>query len=186
MGTGGAAGVDDDDQLDPLSGWVDADLASQLAGRERFDVDLTAADLAVAEWAGLSLADRWLAWRGSSVTVGLRDGTACSGLVEDALTDAVVLTAPGADVLIPSTAVAWCRGTSSRPRGRPSRIPRSAASVLREWSGRRREVLVVADGLNFHGFVSRVGADHLDVSEESLKATTTIAWSAVVRVQARH
>jgi len=188
MGTGDATGADD--QLpDPLSGWVDTDLASQLAGQERHDVDLAAADLAVAEWAGLSLADRWLAWVGSSVTFGLRDGTVSAGLVQAVLSDAFVVVGTGGEVLIPGSAIVWCRGDPSRARGRPANLPRSAAGVLRSWSSRRRELLVVADGLTLRGFVTRVGADHLDVSgavqgEPAPGEVTTFAWAAVVRVQA--
>jgi hypothetical protein len=193
---------------DPLRGWVDDDLADRLAGEERVDVDLTAADLVEAEWARAGWRYRLLRDVGRSVTLWLASASASGELVElfeDALllrsSEAPAGRAPAGDLL-----VAWHAVHSvSRDGGARAadRVPtsrqvsrRTARALLRQWAGAGCEVTVTAvDSHITRGRLSTITADTLDVLDEASATTpdalsgaprsSTLPWHAVAAVRRR-
>ena len=155
---------------DPLRGWVDDDLADRLAGEERVDIDLTAADLAEAEWTRSGWRERLAADVGRTLLVRLAATSLRAELVE-LLADGLLLRQGGGrepDVLVSWHAVvALARvdpAAVSGARPRRAQRPRSSGAVLRQWAAARGEVSVVTlDGRLERGLLGIVTSDTVDL-----------------------
>ena len=179
---------------DPLRGWVDDDLADRLAGQERVDIDLTAAELADAELARTPWLARLSRAPGRAVAVSTATGQTRRGTLLEVLTDALVVEESGRWVLVAATSVLRVQGPEGSPvvpgpnAPTPWRRPRSGAAVLRQWAAQRRAVSVrCLDGVVLHGMISAVGADHLVVEPAAPEAgpvggPVVVVWPAVVDV----
>lgn len=171
--------------------WDDlfADLAGQLEaglGAERAEL---VAELTRAERAGIALADRCRAHRGS-LRLTLTDGELLTGEVADAGPDWLLLASPPHEHLVPLTAVVSAAGLTERvasPEGAAlARL--GITSALRALARDRQVVRVVAVGTEIIGMVAAVGADHLDVApmaSDTMRPTgerVTVPLRALVRV----
>ena len=141
-----------------------ADLEARLAAEDDMDRDLSAAELARAEAAALTLAERFLASIGHPVVLRTRSGAGVRGEVSGAGAD-VLLLRDGADlVVVPAAAVASVSGlarTGATARSARSRL--GLRSVIRELAVAREPVRLLAGAREVRGIVHRVGADHLDI-----------------------
>jgi hypothetical protein len=161
------------------------DLQSQLEAAERADDEVLIAELAEAEIGGTALADRLRARLGHEVRLRLRSGADLTGRILDAAPQWVLL---GDDrerrLLVPVDGVqaAWPLGPVAPEAGTVERRLR-INHVLRALAREGARVRVSCDAGDYAGWLTRVGADHVDLRPEvSGQATITIALATVVLV----
>src|SRR5690625_1171269 len=164
--------------------WDDlfTDLQAQLQAAADVEAHLEVVELAEAEIARTTMADRWRARRGQTLHVRLRDGSDRDGTVVDAAQEWFVLARGSRRVLVPAAAVVLARplGPSAPP---PTRVERSLrlGHVLRAMAHEHLDVLVATLAGTYRGRLVRVGADHLDLAAEG--GVVTLAWGGLVSVE---
>jgi small nuclear ribonucleoprotein (snRNP)-like protein len=165
--------------------WDDlfGDLEGQLAAAHDADFAHEVAELAAAERASVDLASRLAAARGQSVGVHLRGGEVLRGDLADATPTWILLRDGPRDHLIPGGAVAAVEGAAERslPWGGVERRL-GLGHALRALAETYAVVVVVTDGMEFRGRVTGVGADHLDLTPESGRASIVVSFSSILRV----
>lgn len=163
--------------------WDDlfADLQAQFDAAAAQDVTLEVAELAEAEIAGTTIADRWRARRGQTLQMRLRDGSDREGVVADAAQEWVVLARGIRRSLIPRAAVVLAQPLGPSAPG-ASAVERalSLGHVLRALAQEHLEVLVHTMAGAYRGRLVRVGADHCDVLVAG--RTLTISWQGLVSI----
>lgn len=161
---------------------VFADLQAQFDAQHEAGIDARIADLAEAEIASTSLADRWCARRGDQLQVRLVDGTDRGGEVVDAAGSWLVLADRGRRVLVPAHAIVWVRGLGSSAPG-PGAIARALTigHVLRALAREQLAVTVHTAAGHHRGRLGRVAADHLDLV--SAAGTLAVSYSALISVE---
>lgn len=161
------------------------DLQGQLEAAERAEDDELVAQLTEAEMGGTTLADRLRARLGADVRLRLRSGTDVTGTVLDAAPQWLLLRdAQEHRHLVPTEAVqaAWPLGPVAPDAGTVERRLR-VTHVLRALAREGAPVRVSCDAGDYTGWLTRVGADHVDVRPESpATAAVTVALAAVVLV----
>lgn len=148
------------------------DLEAQLAEQERAEWEAEVGEHTRAERGALQLADRVAGVVGldTGVEVRLRGGARASGRVGDLGQDWLTVAGqPGAEVLVPLTAVLSVRGLTGRADPVPRRVRRlDLRHALRALARDRRPVrLVDVDGTSLHGTLQAVGRDHVDLAEHA-------------------
>lgn len=142
-----------------------ADLESRFEAERRAELAAESAELAQAEAAGVTLADRLRARMGHEVHLRTLHGFQVDGVVREAY-PAFLLVDEGAGVcaLVPVAAVATVGplGGAAVPAGQVERRTTFAAAV-RTLARSGARVRVVMAGGEVIGRIVRVGADHLDV-----------------------
>ncbi len=183
---------------DPLRGWVDDDLADRLAGVERVDLDRTAADLAVAEWAAVAWADRaGPAGTGRPCVVRVTVAGADEplvGTVVDRGQGWLLLASPHGEVVVSTRAVLGVQGLPRRAvEGHSVSLrSRGIGVALRALAARGLPVTVARlDGTRLQGTVRNVGGDALDLLEHptdraprGADPVTTLPFAALATVRA--
>lgn len=178
--------------------WDDlfSDLEALVEEEDRAALDAEVADLARAERAALTLADRLRGHVGAAVRLTLVDGEPVEGRVDEVGATWVSLAGSG-DLLVPLGAVTAVAGlgaaASPQEPGLVRRLPFSV--VLRGLSRDRRPVSVrLVGGTRLDGTIDRVGADHLDLAEHpadeprraaAVRGTVTLRTEAVLVVRVR-
>ncbi|WP_345214879.1 hypothetical protein [Georgenia halophila] len=158
------------------------DLAGQLDAAERADDETLVAELTEAEAGRTSLADRIRARQGEHVRLRLRTGEDVVGLVLDAAPQWVLVGDRDRRTLAPLAAVqaAWPLGPVAPEAGVVERRL-GMAHVLRVLAREGARVRVSCDGGAYTGWLTRVGADHVDLRPATGQAgPLTIALAAVV------
>jgi hypothetical protein len=161
------------------------DLQAQLEAAERAEDDDLVAELTEAEMGGTTLADRLRARLGGDVRLRLRSGVDVTGKVLDAAPQWLLLgDSQERRHLVPTVAVqaAWPLGPVAPEAGtveKRLRITHALRALAREGA----KVRVTCDAGDYTGWLTRVGADHVDVRPESpAPAVVTVALAAVVLV----
>lgn len=141
-----------------------ADLESQFAGAARVDDEAEVADLAEAEMAQVSLADRLRARHRDDVSLRLRDGSTVRGTVVDAAVQWLLVAEGGRRTLVPTQAVAaaWPLGTAAPEAPVVERRLR-LTHVLRALAREGSAVVVRTTAGDYQGWIVRVAGDHIDL-----------------------
>jgi hypothetical protein len=159
------------------------DLERQFLHAARLAEDEEVADLAEAEQAQVSLADRLRARHGREVTLRLRDGSDVSGTVVDAAVQWLLVADAGRRVLVPTAAVAAVRSLGAAAPEAPVVERRLRLThVLRAVAREQSEVVVRTTAGDYRGRLTRVAADHVDVATEPGTAVA-VALAHVLAVQ---
>lgn len=141
------------------------DLESSFDAERRADLSAQAVELAQAEQASVSLAQRMRGVMGRTVHLTTRSGAAVDGVLLQVREDFVLVQEQAqAQALVPLAAVVavWpLGGVALEPQARDRRT--SLAAALREMARRRVTVRLVLLGGEVVGRPVRVGADHLDL-----------------------
>jgi hypothetical protein len=157
------------------------DLQARLEAAERASDDARVAELAEAELASTTVADRWRARRGDHLSLRLLDGTDRAGRVVDVSTGWIVIAAGERRSLVPRDAVAlaWPLGGSAPEAGRIERAL-SLGHVLRALAHEGTAVSLHTAAGTYGGRLVRVGGDHCDLATEA--GTLTVPWAALLCV----
>jgi hypothetical protein len=171
------------------------DMEAQLAASERLELDADIAERARADAAGMGLADRLRGSLGLAIRVYLASGSIFEGTLSHAGSEALVLTEPRHQLLIPYSAAVRYLGLSRLAVVEPSRVRQrlGLASALRGLARDRSGLAVLvsrgsAGESTLHGVIDRVGRDHLDLAvtadgeerrEANVRQMATIPFSAL-------
>jgi sRNA-binding regulator protein Hfq len=165
--------------------WNDlfSDLEGQLAAAHDAEFATEVVELATAERASVTLAERLLAAPGAAMTVHLVGGTVLRGIIADANPSWILLHDGAREHLVPMRALAGVDGVpeASIPMGEIERrltLGHALRLVARDSS----PVLVETAGGEFRGRIGAVAADHCDVVLESGWGTMAIPFAALRRV----
>ncbi|MBD8063048.1 DUF2642 domain-containing protein [Oceanitalea stevensii] len=159
------------------------DLERQFLQAARLAEDEEVADLAEAEQAQVSLADRLRARHGREVALRLRDGSDVRGTVLDAAVQWLLVGDAGRRVLVPTSAVAAARSLGAAAPEAPVVERRLRLThVLRAVAREQSEVVVRTTAGDYRGRITRVAADHVDV-EAGPGAAVAVALAHVLAVQ---
>lgn len=164
---------------------VFADLELEAEGLHLDQRAAEAADLAVAEYAGVTLAARLLGSVDAEVRLRLDGGLEVGGRVARAGDGWVVLRGQ-ATWLVPAAAITTAEGLAARAVATEARtvLARlSLASVLRRLAQERTPVLVhLRDASRLDGALARVGADFVEVAGPRARIVTFAALAAVQEI----
>ncbi|MEE1616918.1 hypothetical protein [Brachybacterium sp. J153] len=153
----------DDPHLDRL---LD-DLSGRLAHQEREEMLAVSEDLARAERAQLTLADRLRASLDRPVVLQLSESLRLSGRVEEVSSSWMTLREDGAGraSLVPLTAIVLLEGLSARarPLEESALAPRGLGAMLRGMARDRATVRVETRSGGITGRIADVGAELIDV-----------------------
>lgn len=171
------------------------DMEAQLAASERLELDADIVERARADAAAVELADRLRGSVGLTIRVHLASGSTFEGILSHAGSEALVLTGPRHQLLIPYSAAVRYLGLSRRAVAELSKVRQrlGLASALRALARDRSglEVLVLRGSggeSTLHGVIDRVGRDHLDLAvtadgeerrEANVRQMATIPFSAL-------
>lgn len=164
--------------------WDDlfADLQAQFDAAVSDQVPFEVTELAEAEIAGTTLADRWRARQGAALQVRLRDGSDREGVVTDATPEWVVLARGRRRILIPRQAVVLAQPLGpSAPESTTVERALGLGHVLRALAQERMEVVVHTVAGAYRGRLARVGGDHCDLAGDG--GMVTISWQHLVSVE---
>ena len=168
-----------------------ADLESRFEAERRADLAAQSAELAQAEAAAITLADRLRARVGHEIHLRTRTGHQVDGLVREACPAFVrVDEGAGVQALVPVAAVALAAPLAglSVPAGEVERRTGLAAAA-RALARSGARVRVLAAGGEVAGRIVRVGADHVDVLPDAatggVSGRVSIALAAVEVVRSR-
>lgn len=145
-----------------------ADLESQYDAAVRSADDDAAAELAEAEFGSVRLADRLRARLGEQVTLRLRSGADVHGRLLDAAPQWLLLAVDERRTLVPADAVVLARplGAAAPREGRVEqrlRITHALRALAREGA----RVRVTCGAHAYTGWLTRVGADHVDLRADA-------------------
>ncbi|MFC7406364.1 hypothetical protein [Georgenia alba] len=160
------------------------DLEGQLSAAERAQDDALVAELTEAEVGTTAFADRIRARRGHEVRFRLRTGEDVAGVVLDAAPQWVLLGEADRRTLCPLTSVqaAWPLGPVAPEPGAVERRL-GMSHVLRALAREGARVRVACEGGSYTGWLTRVGADHVDLrSAAGEPVSLTLALRSVVLV----
>jgi hypothetical protein len=171
------------------------DMEAQLAASDRLELDADVAERARADAAAVELADRLRGSLGLAIRVYLASGATFEGTLSHAGSEALVLSEPQHQLLIPYAAAVRYLGLSRLAVAEPSRVRQrlGLASALRALARDRSGLSVLvgwgsAAESTLHGVIDRVGRDHLDLAvtadgeerrEANVRHITTIPFSAL-------
>lgn len=167
-----------------------ADLESQYEAAARLADDDAVAELAEAEMASVRLADRLRARTGNLLRLRLRSGADLSGRLVDAAPQWLLMASGERRTLVPLEAVvlAWPLGAAAPRTGRVEQRLR-VTHALRALAREGVRVQVVCEGGAYAGWLTRVGADHVDLRTDGPErgrpetgAVVTIALAAIETV----
>lgn len=158
-----------------------ADLQAQWQAEISADSDAEVHELAEAEAAGTSFADRLRARRGSMITLRLADGSDRAGVVTDAAPEWVVLAEGERRHLVPvsAIAIAWPLAGAAPAADRVER-GLGLGHVLRALGNQGQEVVVRTHGGDHAGVLVRVGRDHLDVAGST--GVMSVPWTLLLSI----
>lgn len=141
-----------------------ADLSGRFDAHRRQEEDALVGELTDAERAGIDLAHRLVAMRGSLLTLLVRGGERLEGEVVDVAGSWVLLRTPGGDSLVPVGAVvaAWPLGGALAGGLGPGDAV-GMDHVLREVADQELCVVIDHDAGVHHGTVEAVLGDHFDL-----------------------
>ena len=143
------------------------DLEGRFAHHEQQEMRAVSEDLARAERAQLTLADRLRGAGDQRLTIHLGAGLQISGVVDEVGADWVMLRDGGAvrRSLVPLGAIVLVHGLPTRARTQEEslRSPLGLGSVLREIARDRSVVRIETTGGRMIGRITAVGADSVDV-----------------------
>lgn len=147
-----------DDLFADMEGRLDAEEAAVRAEQ--------VADLTRSERAAVHLADRLRAAQGVLVAATLASGERVSGTVADVATAWVTLVEGSRQHLVPLAACALVDGVPVRTAGPAGPVLRrlGIGHALRAVARDRTVVRVLAGGVQLHGRLGAVGADHVDLA----------------------
>ncbi|AXK45512.1 hypothetical protein [Brachybacterium saurashtrense] len=158
------------------------DLEGQFAHQEEQEVRAVSEDLARAEQAQLTLADRLRGAQGRAVVLHVGDGLRVDGTVEEVGADWVALAgesgARRAVVPLPAIAVVEGLPARARPAEEALRSPRGLGSVLRGIARDRSVVRLETAAGALNGRIASVGADALEVRTLPTGEPTPVPGSA--------
>ncbi|WP_413450974.1 DUF2642 domain-containing protein [Georgenia phoenicis] len=159
------------------------DLERQFLQAARVAEDEEVVDLAEAEQAQVSLADRLRARHGQAVALRLSDGSDVHGTVVDAAVQWLLVADAGRRVLVPTAAVAAARSLGAAAPEAPVVERRLRLThVLRALAREQSAVVVRTTAGDFRGRITRVAADHVDVEGEP-GGVVAVALAHVLTVQ---
>lgn len=143
------------------------DLESQLDAADAAEREARVGELARAEAARFSLADRLRGCSGGELRLRLCDGTDVTGTLTQVAEQWVLLATATAQVLVPAHAAVAVYGMGPRAAGPRSGVEArlSLGHALRALSRDRVAVRVVVAGSALAGRVERVGRDHLELED---------------------
>ena len=175
------------------------DMEAQLAAAERLELDSEIAERARTEAAAVELADRLRGSLGLRIGVYLASGSTFEGTLSHAGSEALVLTEPRHQLLIPYSAAVRYLGLSRLAVAEPSRVRQrlGLASSLRAMARDRASLAVLlsrgsAGESTLHGVIDRVGRDHLDLAvtadgvarrEANVRELATIPFAALAGIK---
>ena len=148
--------------------------------------DAEVADRLRAERAGVELASRLVAARGTEVALTLLDGSSLRGTVVEVAQQWILMSAPPREHLVPVGAISAAAGLPARavPLTEVERRL-SLGTALRALARDRARVTIRAQGLQVSGLVEAVGADHVDVARDC-DAHATLPFLAILEVRSAH
>ncbi|GAA1489913.1 hypothetical protein [Brachybacterium sacelli] len=162
------------------------DLEGRFAHHEREEMRAVSEDLARAERAQLSLADRLRGAGGSSLTLHLGPSLRLEGVVDDVGEEWVALQEEGGGrrTVVPLAAIALVDGLSSRarPAEESLRSPLGLGSVLRAIARDRGVVRLETTAGGIMGRLAAVGVDAVDVHSLPTGESGTVPGSARITV----
>jgi len=140
------------------------DLERQFTQELRAAADEEVLDLAEAEQAQVTLADRLRARRGQAVSLRLTDGSDVHGTVLDAAVQWLLVADTGRRVLVPVSAVAAARNLGHAAPESPVVERRLRLThVLRALAREEAAVVVRTAAGDHRGRITRVAADHVEL-----------------------
>lgn len=140
------------------------DLERQFTQELRAAADEEVLDLAEAEQAQVTLADRLRARRGQAVSLRLTDGSDVHGTVLDAAVQWLLVADTGRRVLVPVSAVAAARNLGHAAPESPVVERRLRLThVLRALAREEAAVVVRTTAGDHRGRITRVAADHVEL-----------------------
>ncbi len=160
------------------------DLAGQLDAAERAEDEALVAELTAAEAGRTAFADRLRGRQGAQVRLRLRNGDDVEGVVLDAAPHWVLVGDGERRTLAPLEAIqaAWPLAHVAPEAGRVERGLR-ITHVLRALAREGARVRLTCDGGSYAGWLTRVGADHVDLRPAAGEpGPLTVALGAVVSV----
>lgn len=165
--------------------WDDlfADLEAQWQAELKAESSYEIHELAQAEAAGTTIADRLRARQGNLVTIRLLDGSDRAGVVGQAGAHWCVLAEGSRRHLIPTDAVvvAWTLADTAPPLTAVQQAL-GLGSALRAVANHGSSVRVDTIAGQFSGYIARVGADHVDLRTStqvlSLRMSTLLCVSS--------
>lgn len=162
------------------------DLEGRFAHHEQQEMRAVSEDLARAERAQLTLADRLRGAAGLSLTVHVGATLRLGGVVEDVGPEWVALREQKSAqrAVVPLAAIVLVQGlsTRARPVEEPLRSPLGLGSVLREIARDRSVVRVETTAGAVIGRIAAVGADAIDVHSLPTGETVTVPGSSRITV----
>lgn len=160
------------------------DLEGQFAHQQQEELRAVSEELARAERAQLTLADRLRGAGERPVTVHVGDGLRLSGVVREVGADWVALRDRAADSLVPLAAIAFVEGlpTRARPAEDSLHSPLGLGSVLRGIARDRSVVRLETAAGTVIGRIAAVGADALDVNTLPTGETSSVPGSTRLTV----
>lgn len=162
------------------------DLEGQFAHQQQEEVRAVSEDLARAELAQLTLADRLRGAEGHTLTFHLGPTLRVSGAVQGVGPDWVALAAAGGgrSAVIPLRALGLIEGlpARARPAEESLRSPLGLGSVLREIARDRSVVRLETATGSLTGRIAAVGADALDLRSLPTGEPSTVPGSARITV----
>lgn len=164
-----------------------ADMEAQLDAARTADLAAEVVELTRAERATVSVADRFRAARGATLTVRTDGGEQVSGMLRDASAQWILLDTQGRSSLVPLAAVTAIRGLTRHSAGGCGVVERrlTLGHALRALARDRVIVQIVTHGGDLTGRVERVGADHLDLAAGHVESRGGELWAvpfAAIRV----
>lgn len=175
------------------------DMEAQLAASERLELDSDVAERARTEAAAVELVDRLRGSLGLRIGVHLASGTTFEGILSHAGSQALVLTEPRHQLLIPYSAPVRYLGLARLAVAEPSWVRQrlGLASALRALARDRTGLVVLvsrgsAEESKLHGVIDRVGRDHLDLAvtgegedrrEANVRQLATIPFAALAGIR---
>ncbi len=162
---------------------VFADLQAQFRAAQESESLAVVGELAEAEIASTTLADRWRAALGRELTLRLADGTDRQGTVRDVAQSWLVLAHANRRSLIPAHAVVWVRGLGpSAPPATAVERALSLGHVFRAMAAQELEIVLHTSAGAYRGRLARVAADHCDIA--STAGIISVGWHAILSVEA--
>ncbi|MFV0426959.1 MAG: hypothetical protein ACK5KU_07990 [Beutenbergiaceae bacterium] len=166
--------------------WDDlfADLVGQWEAQARWEAEEEIRELAHAEMAATTFADRVRARRSHQLTVRVSNGQDYTGTVRDVSSHWIVLADGHRRHLIPIAAMvaAWPLAGSAPPARGVERAL-GLGHVLRALARDGQPVVARTAGGDHRGRLVRIGGDHLDNASET--GVVTIAWAGRLCVSSR-
>lgn len=162
------------------------DLSGRLAHQEREEMLAVSEDLARAERAQLTLADRLRATAGRPVVVHLGEGLRLAGRVEEVSQAWAAVREEGASrpSIVPLPAIVLLEGLSARarPAEESALSPRGLGSVLRGIARDRSTVRIETRAGGVTGRIAAVGAELMDVLSLPTGERTSVPGSSRLSV----